>query len=220
MLPLCLFAAWGLDCGTSRGPLLRGALFACLAVWSINELAAFRIDPRAPETRLNSLVTSKLGMADRRAGAERLVGDQPKYLPGKDYLAELYLQTGRLDGGRRLLEQLPDSPRRQFLWAMLQEREHLTAEALGELRDALHRGPDNMESASGLLRLLKEHQTEIPPQDVIDGGRMVLGVMPKVTDAHALVAAACRRAGDEEQATLHEDYVQRLRGQGTSPAAE
>jgi tetratricopeptide (TPR) repeat protein len=217
-VPLCAFAAWGLDLFAGRSRWGRRLVFVFLGMWSLNVAATYWIWPSALETKRYSALLTCIpreagGSGDELAGIcqfEDLLAEHPDDAATRIFLTKLLLPTAPHQHCWELLKLQPgerDTAPRHILRGLLLAKQGDAKEALRELQMARDLDPDNLEAAQ-VYYLLASKLSDLSA--IIDICCDVLRINPYQINFHTFLSQLYRKAGSDDLARLHQEYAAKL----------
>ncbi len=213
LVPICAFAAEGLEVlgGTSRWR--RDLVLAGLCLWALTSYATFWTPGGAARTQL-ALGRGFITDGDLARGAE---ADQAALAadPGSWDARIAYAHLLRAAGASRaVLEELlrpqeedPPLARRRLVMGLVLQRDGQTDAALGEIDRGLVLNPD-LPDLYLLRAQLLEQANDLA--GAATARREALRIDPYDAANHQALARLTERLGDRDEAARHDDYVRRL----------
>lgn len=219
-VPLCAFAAWGMDLIGSHSKWLRCAAYVLFGVWAMNAYASYWIRPNAPQTLAVEYAAAKAEGRNQAAAdaLQRIQVAIPTDASLRLTLAKTLFNGGDIPTAAKLLELPPgekDSAARHVLLGEIRLREHRNDEALAEFQQAATLDPDNFDAAQWLARAVLSHR-EKNPTAAIDACQNLLRLNPYSANAHRQLVVLYRQIGNKTAAERHRTYYSRLQPKNQS----
>lgn len=209
--PLSALAALGLDWLAARGRWCQGGVLVFLGVWAMNAYASYWIVPDSLAARKAEIIDCRIQNRPVALGAmEESQHRWPDDAELRAWLADDYLQLGRLSETSPLLELhpgQPDWPRRHLLLSRLRALQKDPARSFTELEVAVKQAPDD-EEALGLYG--KELFQRGRLREAAAALREVLRINPRHLACHNTLAFLYSQLNEPELARRHRAYVEQI----------
>jgi len=214
LLPLCAFAAVGLDLAMTRARWSAVPLLVLLGTWALVSYGAMWVGAGSPRAlAYRALVTLSRGAnQDGVAMLREAVTRDPADWTSQEILTQFVARHGatrqelkKLLGEGRRLE--PDLTGRHVALGQLAAQEGDLARAVAEARRSIALSPDMPE---GHLLEAQAREARGEAQAAIAAWREVLRIDPFASPAHQALARLLAATGAADSAQVHRAFVARL----------